>query len=150
MVSLGGTVAATMIPTFLRNVHASRLSEPVEGLKLIAARATLRAAGSPIENAFPESAPWTPATTPRGELQVDPPGTWDGATWRALDFSFDAAHAYSFSFESSNGEARSSFVARARGDLDGDGVTSSFSISGSVDRGGEPKVLPLEINREVE
>ena len=35
-VSLTGTLAATMIPTFLRNVHASRLSEPVEGLKRIA------------------------------------------------------------------------------------------------------------------
>ena len=40
-VSLAGTVAATTVPTFMRNVHASRLSEPVEGLKRIAARATL-------------------------------------------------------------------------------------------------------------
>ena len=149
-VSLAGTIAATMIPTFLRNVHASRLSEPVEGLKRIAAHATLRASGLPTESAYPESAPWTPTVTPRGEMLVDPPGTWDGPTWRALDFSFDAAHAYSFSFESTNGEGHSSFVARARGDLDGDGVTSSFSISGSVDRGAEPKLQPLEITREVE
>ena len=149
-VSLTGTVAATMIPTFLRNVHASRLSEPVEGLKRIAAHATLRAAGLPPESAYPESAPFTPAVTPRGELVLDAPGTWDTPTWRTLDFAFDAPHAYSFAFESNDSDARSTFTARARGDLDGDGVTSSFSISGSVERGAEPKLQPLEINREVE
>ena len=150
LVSLTGTIAATMIPTFLRNVHASRLSEPVEGLKRMAAHATLRAAGLPPESAYPESAPFTPAVTPRGELVLDPPGTWDTPTWRTLDFAFDAPHAYSFAFESSNSDTRSTFSARARGDLDGDGVTSSFSISGSVERGAEPKLQPLEINREVE
>jgi hypothetical protein len=150
LVSLSGTIAATMIPTFLRNVHASRLSEPVEGLKRMAAHATLRAAGLPPESAYPESAPFTPAVTPRGELVLDPPGTWDTPTWRTLDFAFDAPHAYSFAFESSNSDSRSTFSARARGDLDGDGVTSSFSISGSVERGAEPKLQPLEINREVE
>jgi hypothetical protein len=149
-VSLGGTVAATMIPTFLRNVHASRLSEPVDGLKRIAAHATLRASGLPTESAYPESAPFTPAVTPRAELVLDPAGTWDAPTWRALDFSFEAPHAYSFSFESNDAPQRSAFTARARGDLDGDGVTSSFSISGSVDLGGEPTVQPIEIYREVE
>jgi len=149
-VSLAGTIAATMIPNFLRNLHASRLSEPVEGLKRIAAHATLRAAGLPPESAYPESAPFTPAVTPRGELVLDPPGTWDSPTWRTLDFAFDAPHAYSFAFESSNTAARSTFTARARGDLDGDGVTSSFTIAGSVERGAEPKLEPLEINREVE
>ena len=149
-VSLAGTVAATMIPTFLRNVHASRLSEPVDGLKRLAAHATLRAAGLPPESAYPDSAPFTPAVTPRAELAQDPPGTWDAPTWRALDFGFDAPHAYSFSFESTNAEGRSTFTARARGDLDGDGVTSSFAISGSVERGAEPKLGQLEINREVE
>lgn len=148
--SLTGTVAATMIPTFLRNLHASRLSEPVEGLKRIAAHATLRAAGLPPESAYPPSAPFTPAVTPRGELLLDPPGTWESPTWRTLDFSFDAPHAYSFAFESNNSDSRSTFTARARGDLDGDGVTSSFAISGSVERGAEPKLEPMEINREVE
>ena len=149
-VSLGGTVAATMIPTFLRNVHASRLSEPVEGLKRLAAHATLRASGLPPESAYPESAPFTPAVTPRAELVLDAPGTWDTPTWRSLDFGFDAPHAYAFAFESSTSEGRATFTARARGDLDGDGVTSSFSISGSIDKGAEPKLQPLEIDREVE
>jgi hypothetical protein len=148
--SLTGTVAATMIPTFLRNVHASRLSEPVDGLKRIAARATLRASGLPTESAYPDSVPFTPAVTPRAALVLDPPGTWDAPTWRALDFSFDAPHAYSFAFDSSNAEGRSTFTARARGYLDGDGVTSSFSVSGSIDKGGEPQLSPMEIYREVE
>jgi hypothetical protein len=149
-IALGGTVAATMVPTFLRNVHASRLAEPLDGLKRIAAHATERAATLPPENAYPESSDYTPAVTPRGELVQDPPGTWDTPTWRALDFGFDSPHAYAFSFESKNDPARATFTARARGDLDGDGVTSDFSLSGSVERGAEPKTRPLEMYREVE
>jgi hypothetical protein len=148
--ALGGTVAATMVPTFLRNVHASRLAEPLDGLKRIAAHATERAATLPPEAAYPEGSEWTPASTPRGELVQDPAGTWDTPTWRALDFGFDDPHAYSFSFESANNPARATFTARARGDLDGDGVTSDFSISGSVERGAEPKTSPIDMYREVE
>jgi hypothetical protein len=149
-VALLTTVAAATVPTFFRNLRASRLAEPIDGLKRLAERASLLASGSPTENAYPESAPLTPSAVPRGELVLDPPGTWDGPTWRALDFGFDVPHAFSFSFDSHNAAERSTFSARARGDLDGDGVTSSFEITGSVSRAGEPALEPLDIYREVE
>ena len=38
----------------------------------------------------------------------------------------------------------------AHGDLDGDGVLSSFEVSGSLKPGGVPRTLPLEVIREVE
>jgi len=119
-------------------------------LQRIAARAAQLADGSPQAKAFPESAPLTPAHVPRGELVKDPPGTWNHPTWRLLDFSFDVPHAYSFELQTSNGADVSSFTATARGDLDGDGVLSTFEISGSVKPGQAPVTLPLEVQREIE
>ena len=47
-------------------------------------------------------------------------------------------------------KAEAHFVATAHGDLDGDGVLSTFQITGESKRGAEPKVLPLDVHREVE
>jgi type II secretory pathway pseudopilin PulG len=132
-VALLGSVAAVAIPTFAREVHASRLVEPTDGLARLGAGAVAYAEAN---QRFPDSAPLTPSVPPRGEKEADPPGTWDGPTWQALDFRpapEGVPHAYAFAFESSSG----GFVARARGDLDGDGILSTFEIRG-VARPGEP------------
>jgi hypothetical protein len=81
---------------------------------------------------------------------VDPPGTWDHPTWRLLDFRAEEPHAYSFSFTSENGEQAARFEATARGDLDGDGNTSTFVIAGGYARGGAPRTEPVALHREVE
>ncbi len=144
------SVALSVLPAFLRNLRASRFAEPLDGLAFVAARATLLAAGRPPESAYPPSAPLTPAAVPRGELVVDPPGTWDHPTWRLLDFHLDEPHAYSFAFESTNGAAGAHFEVVAHGDLDGDGNTSTFSITGDVSPNGTPATMPLAMYREVE
>ena len=150
LLSVASCALAVAVPAFVRNVHASRLVEPMDGLQRIAGRAQALAAGRPNELGYPADAPLTPATVPRGELVVDPPGTWDHPTWRELGFSISDPHAFSFAFdESREGEVKS-FVAKAHGDLDGDGSLSTFSIAGKLQRGGEPVTLPLEIHREVE
>ena len=96
-VILSGVLA--MVPPFLRNLKASRLSEPLDQLGLIASRATALAAGRPTERAYPGAAPLTPANVPRGELVVDPSDAWEHPTWRELAFSVTEPHAYSFSFD---------------------------------------------------
>lgn len=123
-----GSLLAVAVPAFLRDLHASRFVEPTEGLERLGASAVEYAV---VNGRFPESAPLTPAVPPRGKKEADPPGTWDGATWKALAFRPSAEgvpHAYAFSFESTSGG--SAFVAQARGDLDGDGVLSTFEIRG--------------------
>ena len=145
-VALLGSVLAVAAPTFARELHASRFSEPVHGLERIGASAVAYAGERPADNAFPAPAPLTPAEVPRGVRAVDPAGTWDGPTWQALDFQTTpegAPHCYSFGFDSATGHARSSFVAHAHGDLDGDGVTSVFEVRGhAVD--GDPDGPTLE------
>src|ERR1700722_7232874 len=85
-VSLGATFLAIAVPTFAREVHRSRFVEAVDGLKRIGSAAGAYAAATPIAQAFPPSVALPPAAPPRGRCEVDPAGTWDGATWTALAF----------------------------------------------------------------
>ncbi len=149
-VAVAGAVLATALPAFVRNLHASKLVEPIDGLGRIATRATALAAGRPVESAYPESVPLTPAEVPAGVRVTDPPGTWDHPTWRALEFGFTVPHSFSFAFESGGSPEQAAFRARAHGDLDGDGSLSELSISGQSRAGSEPTVSPMELYREVE
>lgn len=146
-VSLLGCVAAVAIPAFARELHASRFVEPTEGLRRLSESAVAYAEAN---GHFPESAPLTPATPPRGEKAADPPGTWDHPTWQALDFRASpegVSHAYSFAFESTG----TTFVARARGDLDGDGILSTFEVKGAIRPGDKPSVEPgMYVEAELE
>lgn len=135
-VALLGSVTAVAVPTFVREVHASRLVEPVDGLARLGATTV---AYAELAQRFPDTAPLTPSVPPRGKKEADPPGTWDHPTWKVLAFRPAAEgvpHAYSFALDSSG----TTFTARARGDLDGDGVLSTFEVRG-VARPGDPARL---------
>ena len=132
-IALTGSLLAIAVPSFAREMHASRFVEPVDGLARLGAGAVAYAEG-PGEGRFPDSAPLTPPSTPRGRKETDAPGAWDTPTWKALAFRpgpEGVPHAYAFSFESTSGG--SAFVAQAHGDLDGDGVLSDFSERGVLD-----------------
>jgi hypothetical protein len=149
-VAIAGSLLAIAVPAFVRNLHASRLAEPIEGLDRIGMRATARAAGRPAVAAYPESVGLTPHDVPRGKPVNDPAGTWDHPTWRELGFTFQVPHSYSFAFESKNSPGHATFRARAMGDLDGDGLYSSFELAGESRDGAEPVVFTLEMMREIE
>ena len=148
--AVGLCVLFSVVPVFLRNLRASRLAEPMDRLSYMASRAALLAAGRPVESAYPAPAPLTPSSVAKGELALDPPGTWDHPTWRLLDFRMEEPHAFSFAFESENSPEGSRFKAIARGDLDGDGNLSTFVIAGETPKGGAPSTGPLAMHREVE
>ena len=151
--ALFGSLMAVAVPAFSRDLHASRFVEPTEGLARLGASAVAHAM---TNERFPDSAPLTPQVPPRGKKEVDQPGTWSGPTWTALAFRPAAEgvpHAYSFSFESTSGGT--AFVAQARGDLDGDGVLSTFEIRGrsghGTDGAPEASVLPgMYVEAELE
>jgi hypothetical protein len=146
--AVAGSVFAVAVPEFIRGLQASRLAEPVDGLKRIAAAAvSLASSGA----GFPASAPLTPSDVPRGTRAEDPQGVWEHPTWRALSFGFDHPHAFSFAFDSTQGPGgQSHFRAVAQGDLDGDGVTSTFEVKGEADSSGARIVPGMYVDREVE
>jgi type IV pilus assembly protein PilA len=132
-ISLFATLLGVAIPTFAREMHRSRFVEATDGLNRIGGAAVAYAADRAVAQAFPPSVALTPATPPRGRCEVDPAGTWDGPTWTALAFAPappGTPHCFAFGFESALSPARSTFRAQAHGDLDGDGVESTFEITG--------------------
>ena len=144
-VALAGSTLAVTIPTFARELHASRLVEAEDGVGRLSA-STL--AYIEANARLPDPAPLTPAAPPRGKKDVDPPGTWDGPAWRAVDFRpvpEGVPHAFAFQLETSDGR----FVARARGDLDGDGVLSLFELRGTA-RGGAKLEPGMYVEAELE
>ncbi len=152
-VGIGGSLAAVAVPAFVRALSASKLTEAMDGIATISTHAVGRAALHRHEESFPPGVALTPANIPRGELVTDPPGTWDHLTWRALGFRVDTPHAFSFSFESVMDPATRTarFSATARGDLDGDGLASTFQVQGERPLGGEARVLPgMLLDRELE
>jgi hypothetical protein len=135
-----GSVLAVAVPAFVRGLHASHFAEATEGLAAIGEGAVDFAGGRPLEQAFPLSAPLTPSHPPRGVRSVDLPAVWQTPTWLALHFppprgsgrafAEGEAHAFAFGFDSALSHARSAFVAHAHGDLDGNGIVSTFEIRG--------------------
>ncbi len=148
LLSVVGSVLAVFVPAFVRDLRASRLAEPLDGLSQIARNATAIAT---TEGAYPASVGLTPEQVPEGQSVDDPEGTWEHPTWRALDFGFDRSHHFSFAFDSENQRGgMAEFTARAHGDLDGDGVFSTFRVSGQVSPGDQAVMFPIEMDREVE
>jgi hypothetical protein len=152
--AIGGSLLAVAIPTFMRELHGSRFVEPVEALGRLGTAAINYARDRPATDAFPPSAPLTPATVPRGSRDVDPPGVWDHPTWQALLFRAvpeGTPHSFAFGFDAVRSPGRSRFVAHAHGDLDGDGITSLFEVRGFALADGPAQLEPgLYIENEVE
>lgn len=149
MFSVTGTLLAVGVPAFFRELRLSHFVEPVQGLEQLEAAAIAYSHGRAASDAFPPSAPLTPATVPRATRAVDPPGAWDHPTWKALGFRgspADSAHCFSFEFESASNAAGSNFLAQAHGDLNGDGVTSTFQIGGHFLTGEEAAVGDKEVS----
>lgn len=73
------------------------------------------------------SAPLTPAEVPSGAVR-DAPRTWTG-TWETLDFEMIGPHHYAYEIVVQG----STVTVRARGDVDADGIESSFERTGNRD-----------------
>ena len=131
--ALGGSLLAIAVPTFAREMHASRFVEPVDGLQRIGVAAVAYGHAHPVAQGFPASAPLTPSAPPRGHCEADAPGAWEQPTWTALDFRPappGSPHCFAFGFDSVLSAPRSLFRADAHGDLDGDGIMSTFEVTG--------------------
>lgn len=151
--AVGGSLLAVAVPAFFRNLTASKLSEPIEGLDRMVTSAVAYAAAHPQEISFPPSAPLSPPQVPRGITVKDSPEVWQHLTWLSLDFRFEQAHAFSFQFDSEFDPATQAmrFTATSHGDLDGDGLLSTFEVRGERGPGQPARILPgMFIDREVE
>lgn len=150
--ALGGSLVAVAVPAFVRDLSASKLTEPVDGLARLMRASVSYAASRPQDYSFPPSAPLTPSAVPRARRDADPPEAWEHLTWKSLGFRFDQPHAFAFEFRSDVDTAHTArFTASAHGDLDGDGVLSTFEVRGERAPGQPARAIPgMFIDREVE
>jgi type II secretory pathway pseudopilin PulG len=122
-----GVALAAMGPACVRSIRLARTAEAVDSLKQLSdATVSYVSSGGALA-----SAPMTPAAIPRGEPVTDPAGTWSHPTWRALGFALEDPHWYSYRVDVEPGAGPIRLT--ANGDLDGDGIASTFVRE--VDRG---------------
>jgi len=95
--------------------------------------------GDILPRQFPQSAGLTPGRKPtcvdgRPVPYASDYPRWSAPTWQALNFAIDGEHYYRYEYISTGRGTTSRFTARAIGDLDCDGVLSTFERVGVVDR----------------
>ncbi len=141
VVAILGILAAVAIPSMIKYLRRAKTTEAVDKLSYLyrnsgtyatGERVTRGLSGAALQPQFPVTQAVTPATIAAGVRVLDPAGTWDTATWQALDFSIADPHYYSFEYTSTGVGTAAQFTARANGDLDGDGSLSTFERAGAL------------------
>ena len=152
-----GATAAVAIPGYIKYTRKLKTAEALASLERIqvGARAYFLARhpgtdGKPQPPQFPSTIPLTPAGgAPCGKIRTTP-ADWKRRGWHRLGFILEQPHAFAYSFSSQGTGQAATYTARAHGDLDCDGVLSTFEIRGSVDRRMQVKVSPLKVTNELE
>ena len=148
IVSVLGLMLAAFLPTFVRELRLSKVSEASENLaRMHASAAAYFATEHATErgaarNCLPPGAgptPEEPSVEPV-EAAWDDTSTLDGQTWSALGFAPARPVRFSYVFEPSahgcglrSPEGTYLVTFRATGDLDGDGERSVFERRAAVD-----------------
>jgi type IV pilus assembly protein PilA len=94
---------------------------------------------SALMRAFCSSSTLVPGAVPRGQKYQSQASDWSGtpiAGWQCLKFVMDEPQYYMYGYTVSSTDATTGgFLVTANGDLNGDGITSQFTVSGSASSG---------------
>jgi hypothetical protein len=94
--------------------------------------------------------PKTPCCDQPGRVCKPDATAWSQSPWKELFFQMTDPHRYQFRVDSTGEGAAAKFVAEARGDLNCDGKFSSYKITGSVDKSGDPVFEEPVVENELE
>jgi type II secretory pathway pseudopilin PulG len=162
LLSLLAVVLAVFVPTFVRRVQTNKITEASEQLANMSrgAQAYFATSWSQSErDCLPPSAgptPEAPTVDPKAVdfFSEETPGH---ATWKALSFQPDRAVRFSYRYTASQDgcgllEAVTDVAVtfRAEGDLDGDGVLSTFERRASIGRDGFVPAESLRVHQRTE
>ena len=162
LLCLMGIVLAVFVPTFLRRVRTNKISEASELLQEMFDRTAAYYAtswGAGKRHCLPPSAGPTPAepTVESAEVDFFADEHTGHATWEALGFQPDHPVRYSYSYTPSRdgcdliGRDDSGSVSfRAEGDLDGDGVRSTFERRATLEADGFEPAETLRVHQRTE
>lgn len=172
-VSLVGTMAAVAIPAFLKYSRETKVSEAQENLRKIRFAAEdyyctprLDEQGNAVPPRFPDAQATTPAAgtccaepggpagTSKGKCDPDS-SIWETPTWTALHFTMLDPHYFAYEFTpKAMPDGTQAFDVSAYGDLDCNGVRSTFRMSCQGIPGGEDGCRlncdPVHVENEIE
>lgn len=136
LLSLLGVVLAVFVPTFVRRIRTNKISEAATLLEEMSRGANAyydTSWSSGEQHCLPPAAGPTPEAPSVDSRTVDflASETPGHETWKALGFQPNRPIRYSYEYAPTRagcglGDAGAEVVFRARGDLDGDGVRSTF------------------------
>jgi prepilin-type N-terminal cleavage/methylation domain-containing protein len=164
-VAIVGILSAVAVPSFIKYVKKSRSTEARMHLEKLynGARTyfyeTTEAGKTMVslQTQFPDPEVATPAvsccTSGGGaEARCAPNlAIWEGSdTWKALKFDIPDPHYYQYEFKSKGVSITSEFTAFAYGDLDCDGIKSTFTMYGFVDAADGDPTLSASASRQRE
>jgi type IV pilus assembly protein PilA len=145
VVAIIGILAAVAIPAFLKYIKRAKTTEATMNIRRLYDSSVsyydndhTTSSGSIVSAQFPTNQDVTPALSSIGNVKRDPSqGDWDSGTWEALNFAVSDPHFYAYQYNSNGTRIGATFTASAFGNLDGDGVYSTFVRVGSVVAGNE-------------
>jgi type IV pilus assembly protein PilA len=134
VVAIIALLSAVAIPSYMRYVRRSYTLEAglnmrklYDGAVAYFAAEHSNAKGDVLPKMFPTTAGPTPATPVAGTTPIIvPPGVWNTPGWNALDFFVTDPIRYSYSFASVGQDSAAAATMIANGDLNGNGVYSTF------------------------
>lgn len=161
MVGTMGVLAAVAIPAFMKYVRRSKTSEATMNVRRMfdgAVAFYMTDRYGPDGQLLPRRFPQTTPPSPDRKFCEDgddgfnaDPSVWKHPGWQELNFAVDGAHRYQYQFISVGTGTDAMFTARALGDLNCDGVLSTFERVGVVDDEGDPNGgAGLYVNMELE
>jgi type II secretory pathway pseudopilin PulG len=162
LLCLLGIVLAIFVPTFVRHVRTNKIDEASELLEQMSAQAAAYY-GTTWDSGKSHCLPPAAGPTP-GEPTVDAervdfysPEARGQQTWKALGFQPDRPVRYSYSFTPTEHgcglvgpEATGTVSFRALGDLDGDGVQSTFERRATIGPEGWKQAGILHVHQRIE
>lgn len=123
-----GVTSAVAIPAFMKYIRKSKTTEAVTNVKAL--HAGLSAYAAEKKRLPPSGGPTPPlgACCQGGDQCAPNASLWKGEPWSAIGFVVAESHYYSYEVETKG----NAFTVRALGDLDCDGVYSTFEMAGRV------------------
>ena len=146
VVAIIGVITSLAIPAFTKYVRRSRVVEAVRSVRaMFDGSVTYYAdehsdrAGIIVPKQFPAGAGPTPSAPccdqPAGKCPAQPQLFESDATWSAVGFTISDPHYFIFTYASDGSDDGSQFTARANGDLNCNGLMSTFERVGSINAG---------------
>jgi len=159
--ALVGFSASVGVPAFLRYMKRSRATEALAELRVLALSARLyyersgkvSRTGQVTVKSFPlGDTGWTPSSpcckNPK-KTCAPQPSAFTSPLWKALRFAPPNRFRYQYRFVGCGTGDKATFTARARGDLDCDGVYSLYSVEGQI-QDGKPVIGPVSADKPYE